>query len=113
MLNSLKSLYNRTSQAWTDLKALAKKDLSTLWNEYRTVFVLLGAVIFALKFRQWFIDLIVSGSKQLVQSSQTKSQSLETKENSDNKAADILVQEAQALPGQEKPVASDWYKNQK
>ena len=110
MLTSLKSLYSRFSQAWSDFKALATKDFKTLWIEYRTILILLGALILTLKFRQWLIDFLVSSSKQLFQSTQKQSQSDQLKEDTANKAADTLVQDAKDLPAQETPVGEDWYK---
>jgi hypothetical protein len=94
MLASIKALYNRSSEGWQALKALAEKDFKTLWNEYRYVFIALSIVIVGLKWRTWLINFIVSDSKQMYQNAQNKNQSLEIKEDSTQ-------------------VTEDWYKDTK
>jgi hypothetical protein len=110
MLDEIKSLIARIGQFWTNTKELAKKDLSVLWSEYRTPLIILGSLILALKFRQWLIDFIVSGSKELFDNAQKKDQKLQNQENTANQQADALVNTANELSDTEKTVDSDWYK---
>lgn len=110
MLARLKALWSQLGQSWQNFKALCEKDLKSLWNEYRTVFILLGALILTVKFRDWLIDLIVSNGKRLFQNTQKKNDALQQKENQVNQQADDLVKKANDLPNQEQPVNDDWYK---
>ena len=114
MLNKLKTFFSKLTTGWNNLKTLAKKDLASLWNEYRTVLILLGALILTLKFREWFIDFLVNSSKKLFTTAQKQSESDQVKEDQKNKAADALVNQAQQLQNQKKPeVTVDWNKTQK
>jgi hypothetical protein len=110
MLNEIKVIWAKIKAGWTSLTTLAEKDFLELWVSYRTVFILFGAAILTLKFRDLLVDFIVSSSKRLFQSTQKKSDSLETKEDTLNKQADALVQQATQLPATEKPVTDDWNK---
>lgn len=111
MLSSLKALYNRFVQGWSDFKALATKDFKVLWNEYRTVFILLGALLVTLKFKDWLVDFLINGSKKMFQKAQAQNLTLQTKEDSDNKQADALINQAAQLPSQEVAVNDDWNKS--
>jgi hypothetical protein len=110
MLIKLKALYSRISQAWRGFKALCEKDLTTLWSEYHTWLILIGAAVLTMKFRALLVDFIINGSKKLYLSSQKQSESLQVKKDANNKAADALVQQAAELPSTETPVDDDWNK---
>lgn len=110
MLERLKALLSRLSQAWVRIRDLAEKDMATLWSEYKTPLILFGSVILTIKFRQWLIDLIVSSSKKLFENAQKQDQALQNEENKNSAQADALVKEANDLPSTEKPVDENWYK---
>lgn len=113
MQNYLKGLWLKISQSWANVKILAEKDLSTLWTEFRTPLILLGGIILTIKFRDLVINLIVSNSKKLFNNAQKQSQVLQSKENSNNKQADALVQDAQNLSSTNPPVDENWNKDEK
>jgi hypothetical protein len=107
----------KNAWAWLRYKAsglwsLAQKDVGSIWSENKVFFFLFGAVILVIKFRDVLINLLVSSGKAEVKSDEKKDQKLAKEADDANKQADALVQQAQKLEEDKKPVAEDWYKNE-
>jgi hypothetical protein len=112
MLSKLKTFLSNVSQGWNNFKALAKKDFSTLWNEYRGFIIFIGGLVLLLKFRELIINFLLNSAKNLFNSSTKTDQTIKLEEDKNNQAANNLVKEANDLPNQEKPVDENWYKNE-
>lgn len=110
MLDKLKTLYTKFLQTLANFKSLLSKDISELWDNYKSFLLVFGAIVLTVKFRQILIDLIVKASKSLFNSAEKKSSSLQEKEDINNKKADELVKESENLPQKEEPTNDDWYK---
>jgi hypothetical protein len=92
---------------WTKLKGYAL----VVWNNagvFKVVVVVGGVFLTVIKFHQALINLLVSSSKSLYNSTQKESNSLQQQENANNNVANQLVQQAEQLPNSEKPVSDDW-----
>jgi hypothetical protein len=95
------------------IKDKLEMDAKTLWQEHRLFFIIFGAVILLIKFRDIAIDLLVSGGKKTLTNAKKEDASLAVEENKDNAQANQLVEHAKELPAQEEPVKPDWYKDSK
>jgi len=87
-----------------------KLDLKTLWNEHRVFLIIFGILIIIVKFRDIFIDLIVSNGKKDIANTFKKDDSIKSEENTLNFEANDLVKESKTLPDNQKPVDLDWNK---
>lgn len=87
-----------------------KLDAKTLWNEHKLFFIICGALILLVKFRDIAIDLLVSGGKKELDNAKKEDQSLASDEAKAKAQADQLVQQAQEEPSKEGPIGDDWNK---
>ena len=98
------SLKVRAQSFWTKVTS----DVGTLWQKEKGFVIAFGVIILVVKFREILINIIVSSSKALFQNAEEQSTKLDNQENKDNAAADNLVQQANQLPNDEKPVDPNW-----
>src|SRR5271166_455862 len=94
------------------LEALAAKDLSELWQAYRTPLILFGGIILYMKSRDLILSYLLNSGKRAEQSALAKDAQMQAQENKDNQQADALVQQAADLPKTEQPVGTDWNKHE-
>jgi hypothetical protein len=87
-----------------------KMDAKTLWNEHKLFFIIFGALILLVKFRDIAIDLLVSGAKKEMADAKKEDAGLATDEKKANDAANQLVQQAKDEPLKEGPIDDDWNK---
>lgn len=98
-------------QTWLQaFKAKASQDWKDIWNGDKAFFFAAGAIVLIIKFREVLISILLSSMKHIEDESQTKDTDLVKKENTDNAAANSLVQQANEEPTKEKPVTDDWNK---
>jgi hypothetical protein len=90
---------------WTKLHT----DISELWDDNKIFVVVFGALILILKFREIFVDFLVSGGKALFNKVTNQTDALNNQENQDNASADALEQEAEKLINEDVNVPDDWY----
>ncbi len=87
-----------------------KMSAKDLWNNHKVFFVIFGALLLIVKFRDVLIDLLVSSAKNTLEDAKKEDGKLEGEENRAKSDADKLVQAAKEEPLKEKPVDADWYK---
>lgn len=85
-------------------------DAKSLWNEHKLFFIIFGALILIVKFRDILIDILVSSANREMTDAKKQDASLAADENKANAQADELVKKAAEEPAKEKPVDDDWYK---
>lgn len=85
-------------------------DVGQLWQTDKGFVILFGVVILAIKFHSILIDLIVSNSKAIFDSTKKTSDVLQKKEDDANAQANHLVENAKKLPESEVPIDDDWNK---
>ena len=85
-----------------------KMDAKTLWNDHKLFFIICGALILVVKFRDILTDLLVSGGKAKLDSATKQDAVLAATESKDIAQANQLEQQAQAEPAKETPVTDDW-----
>lgn len=98
MLESLKALYSR---------------IMKVISEVKIPLLVIAVLALIIKFRNILISILVKSGKSIFQDAQNKSDTLQATENKDNQAANELIQKANELPTEQKPVDVDWYKNEK
>jgi hypothetical protein len=103
----------RLKAVWSNLWAKINLDAKELWSKDKVFFIIFGAIILIVKFRDIFISLLVSGGKKTMDNAQKKDDSLATQEKTENGQADALVKQAEALSNKETLVQPDWYKDKK
>ena len=87
-----------------------KLDAKTLWNDHKLFFIIFGALILLVKFRDIAIDLLVSGAKKEVTETKKEDAVLAAYEKKANDAANQLVQQAKDEPLKQGPIDDDWNK---
>lgn len=87
-----------------------KLDAKTLWNEHKLFFIIFGALVLLVKFRDIAIDLLVSGGKKELTQAHQQDAGLAAQESAANTAANQLIQQAQQEPAKEGAVNDDWNK---
>ena len=85
---------------------------SKLWSENKFFFLVAIPLIVVIFGRSFLMSLIVSQAKKTINSATKQDTKLANQENQDETQATQLVQTADNLPSQEKPVGDDWYKGQ-
>lgn len=95
----------------TALWAIVLAQLADIWNRSKMFLLAIGAIVVAIEWQKLKEWLMINAGKKELQKDQKQDQALATTETADNKQADALVQQADALPGQEQPVKPDWFKN--
>lgn len=102
-------MFKKLKAFWAKINS----DINDLWEKDKGFLLLFGVIILVVKFRDILISLIVASSKRLFDKTQQQSDALKTKEDSDNAAADKLVEEANKLTNSNPPPGDDWYKGEK
>ena len=100
---------NSIKEALTTIKA----DLADTWVKYKGIFLAIIAAVVYLEFNKIREALLLYSGKKEIDKADSKDIDLKKQEDGLNTKANILVEEAKTLPEQEKPVTSDWYKNEK
>lgn len=95
------------SALWTRLTA----DLEYLWANDKIFLVIFGVLILIAKGSSSIISLLAGLSKEEVNAATKQNAVLQAEENAANAQANTLVDTANSLPGQEKPVTDpNWDK---
>jgi hypothetical protein len=81
-----------------------------LWAKYGILFVLIGLGLAILKFNDAIMDVLGWSSKKDLQSTMKTDAQLKAQEDATNNQADVLVKDAEELPGKEGAVDDDWDK---
>jgi hypothetical protein len=92
---------------WT----LVTSQLADLWNRSKVFLLAIAALILTLEWEKIKETVLVYLGQKEIKSDQKQDATLAATEKKDSDAADALVQQAQLLPTQQKPIADDW--NQK
>lgn len=98
---------------WSKVWAKIDQDVKVIWQKDKLFFIAFFALIVVVKFRQGLINILIGSAKWIFDRTQEKDAKLQAEIKENNDKADKLVAEANSLPGQEKPVDVDWYKNDK
>lgn len=80
-----------------------------LWNDNKTIFIVLIPLIAVIFGRNLLMSLIVSNAKKTIMNATQQDTKLASQENAANTQADQLIKTADSLPSQEQPVTEDWY----
>lgn len=81
-----------------------------IWNRSKIFLLAAFAVLLAVEWEHIKALILTYMGQKEIKSDEKKDSVLAAKESEDNAKADALVQQAQALPSQEKPVGADWNK---
>ena len=98
MLESLKALYSR---------------IVKVISEVKIPLLIIAVLALIIKFRDVLISILVKSGKSVFEDANKKSNTLQAIENKDNQEANKLIEKANKLPSEQKPVDVDWYKNEK
>lgn len=112
MSEKLTALKTSIVTTYKGIIAKASQDIKDIWAKDKGFFILFGALILTIKFRQILMNLIIGNAKALFNSAQKQSNQDQTKENQANTQANALEQQAEQLPSQEQPITPDWNKKQ-
>ena len=83
--------------------------LLDIWNRSKIFLLAVGAAIVYLEWQKIKTAFLTLAAQKEMKSDDKQDQALSTQEDNNNKQADALVQQAQALPAQEPAVTDDWY----
>lgn len=92
------------------LWARLNTDLQYLWTNDKIFLVVFGVFIVLAKGSSLLIDLLANLSKSEVNAANKQDATLRAEETKNNNEANALIDQANALPGQEKPVDENWDK---
>lgn len=87
-----------------------KAPVSYLWDNHKIFLVVFGLAIIAFKFREFFIDFLVSDSRKKVDEAQKQDAVLTAEEKQANDQANQLRKEAEDLSKHKPSVDEDWHK---
>ena len=90
------------------LWAIIKVQLADIWNRSKMVLLAIVAVVVAIEWQKLKEWLMVQQGKKELQKDNKQDVALASSEAAENKQANALIQQAEALPGQEQPVSDDW-----
>lgn len=85
-------------------------NLGELWQSSKWFVILFGIVILIIKFHTVLIDILISNANRIFSSATKTSDASQARENQDNQQANALIQDANSLPGQQKPIDENWNK---
>lgn len=89
---------------WARLTA----DLGSLWEKDRIFLFVFGVIIVLAKGASFMVDYYANKSKKEMDAATKENAVLQAQENADDKQADSLIQQADALPGKETKVDENW-----
>lgn len=83
---------------------------SQLWANHKAFIIVFGLLIIVVKFREIIFDMLVSGSKKMVEEAQKKSDTLQNEQNKANNQANQLIEDAKKMGENRTKVNEDWNK---
>lgn len=82
--------------------------IKPLWDKYGIFFIVFGVLLLVAKGANLIIDFLSWRSKQELDSAKKQDASLSAEETKYNNQANQLIDKANSLPSQEKPVDENW-----
>lgn len=89
---------------------LFSKSLSDLWKNHKIFLIFFGLIIVFLKFSDFFIDLLISSSRNISNNAKQEDLDLAKKQKDANSKANDLIDKSNNLEKNKKKAKEDWHK---
>lgn len=89
---------------------LFSKSLSDLWKNHKIFLIFFGLIIVFLKFSDFFIDLLISSSRNISNNAKQEDLDLAKKQKDANSKANDLIDRSNNLEKNKKKAKEDWHK---